>query len=179
MKLVVIALTIILSLVFPVINQANAAAPSTVMVLDFQLNDLTDLPNAPQELERIRYLTKVYKEVLVTQGINIVPVANKLKADMQNQSATYLFDQIEYVAEVAAESGADYVLIGVALKPTYLFVYPRILLVDVKQKKVVLAKAYQLESSWSDQNTTANTARKIAEAVATAIKGFDDAKQIP
>ena len=178
MKLVVIALTIILSLVFPVINQANVAAPSTVMVLDFQLNDLTDLPNAPQELERIRYLTKVYKEVLVKQGVNIVPVANKLKADMQNQSATYLFDQIEYVADVAAESGADYVLIGVALKPTYLFVYPRILLVDVKQKKVVLAKAYQLESSWSDQNTTANTARKIAEAVVMAIKGFDDNKKM-
>ena len=176
MKHVAIALSIILSFVFPVINQANAAAPSKVMVLDFQLNDLTDLPNAPQELERISYLTKVFKEVLVKQGVNIVPVANKLMADMQNQSATYLFDQIEYVADVAAESGADYVLIGVALKPTYLFVYPRILLVDVKQKKVVLAKAYQLESSWSDQNTTANTARKIAEAVAAAIKGFDNNK---
>ena len=176
MKHVAIALSIILSLALLVINQANAAASSTVMVLDFQLNDLTDLPNAPQKLERIHYLTKVYKEVLVTQGVNIVPVANKLMADMQNQSATYLFDQIEYVAEVAAESGVDYVLIGVALKPTYLFVYPRILLVDVKQKKVVLAKAYQLESSWSDQNTTANTARKIAEAVATAIKEFDDNK---
>ena len=179
MKLLAIAISVILSLVFPVINQANAAAPSTVMVLDFQLNDLTDLPNAPQELERIGYLTKVFKEILVKQGVNIVPVASKLKADMQNQSATYLFDQIEYVADVAAESGADYVLIGVALKPTYLFVYPRILLVDVKQKKVVLAKAYQLESSWSDQNTTANTARKIAEAVAIAIKGFDNAKQMP
>ena len=179
MKQLSIALSIILSLVFPFINQANAAAPSTVMVLDFQLNDLTDLPNAPQELERISYLTKVFKEILVKQGVNIVPVANKLMADMQNQSATYLFDHIEYVAGVAAESGADYVLIGVALKPTYLFVYPRILLVDVKQKKVVLAKAYQLESSWTDQNTTANTARKIAEAVAIAIKGFDDAKQMP
>lgn len=148
------------------------------MVLDFQLNDLTDLPNAPQELERIGYLTKIYKEVLVKQGVNIVSVADKLKVDIQNQSPTYLFDQIEYVADVAAESGADYVLIGVALKPTYLFVYPRVLLVDVKLKKVVLAKAFQLESSWSDQNTTANTARKIAEAVANAIEDIEE-KQLP
>ena len=146
------------------------------MVLDFQLNDLTDLPNAPQELERIDYLSKTYKENLEKQGINIVPVADKLKSDIQNESPTYLFDHIEYVADVARESGADYVLIGVALKPTYLFVYPRILLVDTKQKKVVLASAFQLESSWTDQNTTANTARKIAEVVSAAIEGFEKNK---
>jgi Protein of unknown function (DUF2380) len=176
MKYIIILLSITLSVIFPVLNFANAAPPSKVMVLDFQLNDLTDLPNAPQELERISYLTKIYKEILLQQGVNIIPVSDKLKADMESQSATYLFDQIEYVAEVAGESGADYALIGVALKPTYLFVYPRVLLVDVKQKKVVLSKAFQLESSWTDQNTTANTARKIAQAVATAIKGFDEHK---
>lgn len=169
-------LTITLSVIFPVLNSAYAGSPFKVMVLDFQLNDLTDLPNAPQELERISYLTKVFKEILVQQGVNIIPVSDKLKADMESQSATYLFDQIEYVAEVAATSGADFVLIGVALKPTYLFVYPRVLLVDVKQKKVVVSKAFQLESSWTDQNTTANTARKIADAIATAIKGFEENK---
>jgi len=176
MKYLIILFSITLSVIFPLMNIANAATTSKVMVLDFQLNDLTDLPNAPQELERISYLTKVYKEILIQQGVNIIPVSDKLKADMESQSATYLFDQIEYVAKVAAESGADYALVGVALKPTYLFVYPRVLLVDVKQKKVVLSKAFQLESSWTDQNTTANTARKIAEAVATAIKGFDENK---
>ncbi|MBC7787402.1 MAG: hypothetical protein H7Z18_08190 [Methylophilaceae bacterium] len=103
-------------------------------------------------------------------------MAEKLKLDIQNQSPSYLLDQIEYVADLAAERAADYVLIGVALKPIYLFVYPRVLLVDVKLKKVVLSKAFQLESSWSNQNTTANTARKIAESVATAIKGFDGNK---
>ncbi|WP_052185136.1 DUF2380 domain-containing protein [Methylotenera versatilis] len=176
MKYLTIFLSVTFSIIFPVLNYANAAASSKVMVLDFQLNDLTDLPNAPQELERISYLTKTYKEVLEKKGVNIVPVADKLKADIQNQSPTYLFDQIEYVAEVATESGADYALINVALKPTYLFVYPRILLVDAKLKKVVLAKAFQLESSWTDQNTTANTAKKMAEAVAAAIKSFDEKK---
>lgn len=176
MKYLIIFLSITLSIIFPALNYANAAAPSKVMVLGFQLNDLTDIPNAPQELERISYLSNTYMNTLVKLGVNIVPVSDKLKADIQNQSPTYLFDHIEYVADVAAESGADYALIGVALKPTYLFVYPRILLVDVKLKKVVLAKAYQLESSWTDQNTTANTAKKMAEAVAAAIKGFDEKK---
>jgi hypothetical protein len=177
MKYLAICLSLAFYINFPGLSYAHAAPPSKVMVLDFQLNDLTDIPNAPQELERISYLTMRYKESLEKKGVNIVPVADKLKADIQNQSPTYLFDHIEYVAEVAAKSGADYVLIGVALKPTYLFVYPRILLVDTKLRKVVLSKAYQLESSWTDQNTTANTATAMAEVVADTIKSFDDKRR--
>lgn len=168
----ILALAMYLS--FMLMTTANAATSSKVMVLDFQLNDLTDLPNAPEELERINYLSTKYRENLEKQGIDIVPVADKLKSDLETQSATYLFDHVEYVADVVGENAADYVLIGVALKPTYLFVYPRILLIDTKQKKVVLASAFQLESSWSDQNTTANTARKIAEVVSAAIKDLEN-----
>lgn len=154
----------------------SAATTSKVMVLDFQLNDLTDLPNAPDELKRISYLSSQYKANLDQQGVTMIPVADKLQQDIRNQSPTYLFDHIEYVADVGAENGADYVIINVALKPTYLFVYPRVLLVDTKQKKVVMSKAFQLESSWSDQNTTANTARKIADVVSSTIKGFEAKK---
>lgn len=136
-----------------------------IMVLDFQLNDMTDLPNAPEELQRINDLTTIYKQKLAEHGLEIVPVNEKLKAVIKTQSATYLFDNVETAATLAADSDADYLLIGVALKPTYLFVYPRILLVDIKAKKVVMAKAAQLESSWSDKNTTARTAEKLAVMV--------------
>ncbi|MDO8962577.1 MAG: DUF2380 domain-containing protein [Methylophilus sp.] len=147
-------------------TQASASeALPKIMVLDFQLNDMTGLPNAPEELERIRYLTTTYKQKLTENNLQLVPVNEKLLAVIKHQSATYLFDNIETAAELAADSGADYLLINVALKPTYLFVYPRLLLVDIKTKKVVLAKAAQLESSWSDQSTTARTAEKLAEMV--------------
>jgi hypothetical protein len=53
----------------------------------------------------------------------------------------------------------------VAFKPTYLFVYPRLLLIDMKTRKVVMSKYAQLESSWTDQNTTVRTAEKLAEVV--------------
>jgi hypothetical protein len=147
-------------------SQASASeALPKIMVLDFQLNDMTGLPNAPEELERIRYLTTTYKQKLVENNLQLVPVNEKLQAVIKHQSATYLFDNVDTAAELAADSGADYLLINVALKPTYLFVYPRLLLVDIKTKNVVLAKAAQLESSWSDQSTTARTAEKLAEMV--------------
>lgn len=149
---------------------AFAEPIAKVMVLDFQLNDMTDLPNAPEELERIAYLSSTYKQKLADNGVDIVPVNDKLKADIAGQSATYLFDHIPYAAKQAEGSGADYLLIGVALKPTYLFVYPRILLVDIKTQKVVMARAAQLESSWSDKNTTARTAEQLANMVSEELK---------
>lgn len=141
-----------------------------VMVLDYQLNDLTDLPNAPEELERIAYLSTVYKQRLVENGIKLVSVNEALLHDMKHESPTYLFDNVPHSAKMAQGSGADYLLINVALKPTYLFVYPRILLVDIKTQKVVMARAAQLESSWSDKNTTKRTAEKLADMVSEELK---------
>ena len=149
---------------------AFAGPSAKVMVLDYQLNDMTDLPNAPEELERIALLSSTYKQRLADNGVELVPVSEALKNAVANQSPTYLFDNVPNAAKMAEGSGADYLLIGVALKPTYLFVYPRILLVDIKTAEVVMARAAQLESSWSDQNTTKRTAEKLADMVSEELK---------
>lgn len=124
MKLSAFIINTLVTIVLPLQNLAVADTPAKVMVLDFQLNDLTDIPNAHLELERIKLLSSTYKHNLNKLGVNIVPVADKLKIDMDTMSPTYLFDHIEYLADIAAENGADYALVGVAFKPTYLFVYP-------------------------------------------------------
>ena len=157
----------LIALIAPV---AFAGPSAKVMVLDFQLNDLTDLPNAPEELARIEYLSSTFKQKLVDDGVEIVPVNDQLKAVLLAQSPTYLFDHVELAAKLAEGSGADYLFIGVALKPTYLFVYPRTLLVDIKTRKVVQARASQLESSWLDKNTTARSAEKLANMVSEELK---------
>ncbi|MEO8419215.1 MAG: DUF2380 domain-containing protein [Methylophilaceae bacterium] len=149
---------------------AFAGKDAKVMALDFQLNDLTDLPNAPQELARIEYLSSTFKQKLVDNGVELVPVNERLKAELSANSPTYLFDRVEHAATLAEGSGADYLVIAVALKPTYLFVYPRILLVDIKTQQVVLAKASQLESSWLDKNTTARSAEKLANMVSEKLQ---------
>jgi hypothetical protein len=149
---------------------AFAGPSAKVMVLDYQLNDMTDLPNAPEELERIVYLSSIYKQRLADNGVELVPVNEALKNAVAKESPTYLFDNVPNSAKMAEDSGADYLLIGVALKPTYLFVYPRILLVDIRTAKVVMARAAQLESSWSDQNTTKRTAEKLADMVSEELK---------
>lgn len=169
MKNSVIKLLLILGLAFLAVTAAQADQQGKLMVLDFQLDDRTDLPNAPEELVRIQLLTSSFTQKLADSGVALVPISDKLKAEMSTQSPTYLFDRVEYTAQLAEGSGAEYLLIAVALKPTYLFVYPRILLVDIKMRKVVMAKAAQLESSWSDKNTTARTGEKLAEMVSAKL----------
>jgi hypothetical protein len=122
MKNLIIKILLSLCLAGLVANPAFAESKSKVMALDFQLNDLTDLPNAPEELERIAYLSSTYKQKLEEMGVDVVPVNDNLKSYISTQSSTYLFDNVEHAAKLADDGGADYLLIGVALKPTYLFV---------------------------------------------------------
>lgn len=167
-SIVRIIFTVYIALLLPLPVQAEPLA--RVMVLDYQLNDLTDLPNAPEEVARIALLSSVYKQRLAENGVELVPATTALQDAVENESPTYLFDNVPKAAKMAEGSGADYLLIGVALKPTYLFVYPRILLVNIGTAEVVMARAAQLESSWSDENTTRRTAEKLADMVSAELK---------
>lgn len=149
-----------------------AAPLAKVMVLDFQLNDMTDLPNAPEEMARVALLSATFKQKLAAGGIELVPVTEQQKVQLLTYSATYLFDHTDVAAQLAEGSAADYVIVAVALKPTYLFVYPRLLVVNVKTKAVVLATYAQLESSWQDKNTTIHTAEILANKVIEKLNAY-------
>ncbi|MCB5191085.1 DUF3280 domain-containing protein [Methylobacillus arboreus] len=146
-------------------SAANAEVGPKVAVMAFLLNDMTNLPNAPEELKRIDLLSTKFHESLKSKGINVVPEGAKVKSEIEKHSPTYLYDNVETAIELNKNTGADYLVIGVALKPTYLFVYPRLIIVDVKNKSVVMSKSAQLESSWTDENTTIRTAEKLAQVV--------------
>ncbi|MFL9608535.1 DUF2380 domain-containing protein [Methylobacillus sp. Pita2] len=146
-----------------------------VVVLAFELNDLTNLPNAPEELQRIDLLSTKFKEALKNKGVNVIQEGAKVKSEVEQHSPTYLYDNVETAIELNKETGADYLVIGVALKPTYLFVYPRLILVDVKKRAVVMSKSAQLESSWSDKNTTIRTAEKLAQLIKDKLEQLSEA----
>lgn len=167
----------------PVVTEQTAAEPvaavptatasiGKVMILDFPLNDLTDLPNPPEELARIAYFNVAFKQKLVDDGVEMVPVNDQIKAISATQSATYLFDHTDIAASLAEGSGADYIIIGVAMKPTYLFVYPRLLLVDVKTKRKAFTAYVQMEGSWLDKDHTASSAKNLAGKVAAELKNL-------
>ncbi len=166
----------------PAVTQPTIAVPAAVptanasigkvMVLDFLLNDLTDLPNPPEELARIAHFNLAFKRKLTADGVQIVPVNDRIKAIAATQSATYLFDHTDIAASLAEGSGADYIIIGVAMKPTYLFVYPRLLLVDIKTRRKAFTSYVQMEGSWLDNTTTSSSANRLAGKVSDELRNL-------
>ncbi len=172
--------TILLLSLFGLIAHTTLAAPTDsaepakpiakVMLVDFPLNDLTDLPNPPEEIARIADFNRFFKQRLLDDGVQLVPVSDNIKTVAAAQSATYLFDHPDIAADLAKGSGADYILLGVAMKPTYLFVYPRLLLVEIATKRKAFTAYVQMEGSWLEKSTTANSARRLAEKVTIKLK---------
>lgn len=160
---------------FASVSYSETKAPK-VVVLGFSLHDMTGIPDAPEEFKRIDLLTKTFNDQLGNKGVEVVQMTEKARAELSRQSPTYFYDNPATAVELNQEAGADFVLIGVAMKPTYLFVYPRLLLVDTKTKKVVMSKAAQLESSWTDENTTVRTGKKLAEVVKERLDLLQTAK---
>ncbi len=86
-----------------VIMTSNVHAESgAVMVLDFQLDDHSDLPNAPGELESVRHLTSAFKEI-EGSGVKLVPVSENLRAIMDTESPSYLSERIESASAIAEQ----------------------------------------------------------------------------
>ena len=170
--------SIFILIFFGLIAHSSLADPSNkvvlakVMVVDFPLNDLTDLPNPTDELARTADFNQFFKQRLLDDGVELVPVTDNIKAVTATQSATYLFDHPDIAADLAKDSGADYILIGVAMKPTYLFVYPRLLLVEIETKRKAFTAYVQMEGSWLEKTTTANSAQRLAEKVSSALKAL-------
>ncbi len=170
MKNLILKYLLFLGMIALLTQPAFAGPRIKVMVLDFPLNDLTDLPNPPEELARILNFNISFKQQLVDDGAEIVPVSDQIKAIAAEQSATYLFDHTDIAADLAKDSGADYIVIGVAMKPTYLFVYPRLLLVDVKTNRKAFTAYVQMEGSWLDKHTTESSAKRLAGKVSEELK---------
>lgn len=164
-KALLLALTVL-----PLSAAAQAPPGTKIVALDFQLNNLTALPAGEKEMARIEFLSKTFKEKLAEDGLELVQPSEELQAKLTDNDATYLFDRPELAAKLAKDSGADYLALGLALKPTYLFVYPRIKLIDLKTQQPVLSGYVQLESSAQDNSTTAHSAAQLAKKIADFVQ---------
>ena len=111
------------------------AAPPAIAALDFELNDLTLQPTAA-EVERTATLAPLLREILAERGLTVaeIPAAAQDQADA---GFGYLFDHPPEVARLGRRFGADYVAVGRVHKPSFLFVYLKLRLVDVAGERLI------------------------------------------
>lgn len=150
-------------------DTVNAAA--RIAVLDFELNDITSLPNTPAERQRTAsmapLLTKALNQI---DGYEIVPV----EAGMQkaaNDSFGYLFRFPDIAAQLGRQLGADWIIVSQHSKPSFLFSYLWVYLIDVN--KQTAAARYDIELKGSHEKVTEHAIKSLARKIQATVSGLD------
>ena len=153
-----IRLTLILALF--AVGNCVLAAPR-IAILDFELNDITSLPNTPAERIRTASIRPLLEQALVRLGdYRII----RIDADDQaaaNSSVGYLYRFSDLAAELGKRHGADWVIVGQHSKPSFLFSYLMVHLIRVKDQK--LATDYAIELKGNHQKVTRRGVRSLAK----------------
>lgn len=122
---------LLLLLSFPV------SADTRVAVLNFDLNDLTLLPRTPEELERTASVAPLLRAALAKKyGYELVSIDPAMQAET-DVSFGYLFKRPELASELGRRVQVDWVAVGRVHKPSFLFAYLKVRLVNVRAQRLI------------------------------------------
>ena len=125
----------------------HADAATRIAILAFELNDITSLPNAQQELVRTASIQPLLEQALSQSGeYQIVPIK---KEDQQtaNSSFGYLFRFDDLAAKLGEQYGTDWIIVGQHSKPSYLFSYLIVHVINVKDQTQIANFAIELKGN--------------------------------
>ncbi len=161
MKLIGLILIAYLAFSHPV----NAAP--RIAVLNFELRDITTLPNTPDELIRTASMKPLLEQALSDLGnYEVIQISvNEQKA--ANAGVGYLFNFDEVAARLGRQSGADWVVVGRHSKGSFLYSYVMAHLIDVKTES--LAGNYSVELKGTHQKVTERGINALAKKLSARI----------
>ena len=152
---------IILSIMLLSSNIAYAAP--RIAILNFELNDITSLPNTPKEQLRTASIHPLLEGAISQTGdyeiIHINPEA-QLAA---NSSFGYLFRFNDLAAKLGEQFGADWIVVSQHSKPSFLFSYLLAHVINVKAQ--TLAASYDIELKGNHEKVTQRGARSLANKI--------------
>lgn len=147
---------------------ATANAAPRIAILDFELNDITSLPNTQQERIRTASIRPVLEQALSsTDDYEII----RIDLDRQKQANAgfgYLFKYPDVAAKLGKTFGADWIVVGQHSKPSFLFSYLIAKLVNVTTGK--LAARFAIELKGTHHKVTERGVTTLAKEIIKAIK---------
>jgi len=147
-------------------SQSGQAAPR-IAVLNFELNDITSLPNTAEEQRRTASLRPLLEQALGKTGdyeMIRIPAADQAAA---NSGFGYLFRFDALAAKLGEQYGADWVLVGQHSKPSFLFSYLLANLIEVKSQ--TLAARYAIELKGNHEKVTQRGIQSLADKIRASI----------
>jgi len=123
----------------------STTANASIMVLDFELKDLTIYENNTQEIERTAKFKPMLEQALIDLDqykIISFNIHDQRQADI---GRGYLYDHHNLVADLGKANNAKWVVVGRVHKPSYLFSYLKVQLIDVTNRSMAADLTVELK----------------------------------
>jgi hypothetical protein len=150
----------------------QVAAAAKIAVLDFELIDITTLPNTPAELARTASMKPLLEQAIkANDDYEIVQIT----AAEQKRAAAgegYLFNFDDIAAKLGRQYGADWVVVGRHSKGSFLYSYLMAHLIDVKTE--TQAANYSVELKGTHPKVTERGINALAKKLTARIKRLSD-----
>jgi len=148
-----------------------SASPPRIAVLDFELNDITSLPNTPAERQRTATMAPLLSEALSRAGDYQIAAIDADSQKAANASFGYLFRFHDLAAQLGQRQGVDWIIVSQHSKPSFLFSYLWVYLIDVK-KQVSVAR-YDIELKGNHSKVTQHGIEALAEKIEATLAGYN------
>jgi hypothetical protein len=156
-------MNILKTLAISLLLLSNAEAAPRIAVLNFELNDITSLPNTPQEKLRTASMQPLLEQAISQSGdfeIIHIKTEDQIAA---NSSFGYLFRFNDLAAKLGEQYGADWIIVSQHSKPSFLFSYLMSHVINVKTQ--TLAASYDIELKGNHEKVTKRGVRSLANKI--------------
>jgi hypothetical protein len=143
------------------------AAPR-IAILNFELNDITSLPNTPEEQLRTASIRPLLEQAISESGGYEIIHINSEAQEKANSSFGYLFRFNDLAAKLGEQFGADWIVVSQHSKPSFLFSYLIAHLINVKTQ--ALAASYAIELKGNHEKVTKRGVKSLAGKIHECIK---------
>lgn len=139
----------------------NIYGKPTIAVLNFELSDLTSLPNTASERQRTASLRPILEQMFRQSGnYEIIDIASDAQT-AADAGFGYLFQHHDQAARLGQRFGADWVIVGRHSKPSFLFSYLMAHVIRVDSGS--LAANYSIELKGNHAKVTRRSVTKLFE----------------
>ena len=157
-------------LVLGLVHSNTVWANNKIAVLDFELNDMTYLPNTPAELERTASFKPLLEQKLQAIGhydiVNIDAQAQK----RANAGVEYLLQHDDSSADLGQRFNADWIIVAKHRKPSFLYSHLIVHVIHVKDHQ--LFGNLMIELKGTDKKVTEKSIGLLAERIQTLINNY-------
>ncbi len=160
------------ALLMILLSSSTGYAAQRIAILDFELNDITSLPNTTTELQRTASMAPLLIKALSQTGCyEIVPIEASTQKSA-NAGFGYLFRFHDVAARLGKKPGADWIIVSQHSKPSFLVSYLMAQVINVRTQSLVAEIDIELKGNHTKVTERAvhRLSRDIIDTISSRVK---------